>query len=77
MTKSKDPNTPTAFYWNEQEVASWIGGIGYPQYKVWIQSFSVTRSAENCDSKQIVISAKSISANIYQEFYKRKKACST
>ena len=40
MTKSKDPNTPTAFYWNEQEVASWIGGIGYPQYKAWIQSFS-------------------------------------
>ena len=36
MAKSNDPNTPSAFYWNDQEVASWIGGIGYPQYKARI-----------------------------------------
>jgi len=54
MTKSKDPNTPTAFYWNEQEVASWIGGIGYPQYKqTFIKNFINGRKLVLLDASKL------------------------
>ena len=87
MAKSKDPNTPSAFYWNDQEVASWIGGIGYPQYKARISTsrFFVAFSSKTgfMAGHQTVIGpylrtrAKSMTANFYQKLYQWKKARST
>merc|ERR1719466_288583 len=52
--ESKDVNMPSAFSWNEQEVASWISGIGYPQYKqTFIKNFINGRKLVLIDASKL------------------------